>query len=111
MIRGFNERGLEVLERRSSRPKTIHRTFDASRAQDLKSLLHQSPRSFGKPTSVWTLDMAAQVSSEQGLTSERVSDETIRNALKRLGVGWKRAKQWITSPDPEHARKKGSATG
>ncbi len=110
VIRGFNERGLEVLERRSSRPKTIHRTFDASRAQALKSLLHQSPRSFGKPTSVWTLDMAAQVSSEQGLTSERVSDETIRNALKRLGVGWKRAKKWITSPDPEYARKKGSAT-
>src|ERR671938_499047 len=31
--------------------------------------------------------------------------ETIRLTLKRLGIGWKRAKRWITSPDPEYARK------
>jgi hypothetical protein len=30
----------------------------------------------------------------------RMSIETIRLALKRLGVGWQRAKHWITSPDP-----------
>ena len=35
-----------------------------------------------------------------------MSDETIRQAILRLGVRWKRAKQWITSPDPEYARKK-----
>ena len=40
-----------------------------------------------------------------------VSDETIRQAIKRLGVGWKRAKTWITSPDPAYLRKKGRATG
>jgi len=27
-----------------------------------------------------------------------------------LGIRWQRAKQWITSPDPEYARKKGVAT-
>jgi transposase len=27
-------------------------------------------------------------------------------ALRRLGVTWKRAKHWITSPDPAYARKK-----
>jgi hypothetical protein len=27
------------------------------------------------------------------------------------GVRWERAKRWITSPDPEYARKKGGATG
>ena len=40
----------------------------------------------------------------------RVSGETIRQALIRLGVGWKRAKTWITSPDPSYLRKKGRAT-
>jgi hypothetical protein len=60
---------------------------------------------------VWTLELAAEVSFEQGLTRERVSDETIRATLKRLGVHWKRAKRWITSPDPEYARKKVPATG
>ena len=86
-------------------------TFDEERSERLKNLLHQSPRDFGKDTSVWTLQLAADVSFEQGLTQSRVSDETIRQAMKRLGVGWRRAKRWITSPDPEYARKKASATG
>jgi transposase len=76
----------------------------------LKEMLHESPRKYGKETSVWTLDLAAEVSFEQGLTAEQVSGETVRTVLKRLGVGWKRAKRWITSPDPEYARKKTHAT-
>ena len=74
--------------------------------EHLRALLHQSPRTFGKPTSVWTLDLAAEVSFAEGITPERVSGETIRQAICRLGVRWKRAKEWITSPDPEYARKK-----
>jgi hypothetical protein len=35
-----------------------------------------------------------------------VSNETIRATLARMGVRWRRAKEWITSPDPEYARKK-----
>ncbi len=109
-IHAFNARGLEALTERSSRPRTIRQAFDESRAADLGSLLHRSPRDFGKDTGVWTLELAADVSFEQGLTRERVSDETVRRALGRLGVGWKRAKRWITSPDPEYARKKARAT-
>ena len=47
----------------------------------------------------------------EGLTPERVSGETIRATLARLGVRWRRAKHWITSPDPGYARKKAGATG
>ncbi|HEX5503545.1 MAG TPA: helix-turn-helix domain-containing protein [Thermomicrobiales bacterium] len=104
-IHAFNARGLAVLVRGSTAPTTARPTFDAARAARLRALLHQSPRTFGKPTSVWTLALAAEVSCEQGLTRERVSDETIRAAVKRLGVGWKRAKRWIVSPDPAYARK------
>jgi hypothetical protein len=74
-------------------------------------MLHRSPTNFGKDTSVWTLEMAAQVSFEEGLTKERVSGETIRaTLLARIGVRWQRAKRWITSPDPEYQRKKGGAS-
>jgi transposase len=110
-IHAFNARGLAALVRGSTAPKTARPTFDAARAERLRALLHQSPRTFGKPTSVWTLELAAEVSCEQGLTPARVSDETIRAAVKRLGVGWKRAKRWITSPDPAYVRKKVRATG
>jgi hypothetical protein len=48
----------------------------------------------------------AQVSLAQGITSREVSDETIRRALKRLGENWKRAKKWITSPDPRYEQKR-----
>ena len=55
--------------------------------------------------------MVAEVCFEQGLTKALVSDETIREALRRMGVRWQRARDWITSPDPEYARKKRRATG
>jgi hypothetical protein len=78
----------------------------------LREMLHRSPREFGKPTSLWTLALAAQASFEEGITEERISAETVRATLERMGgVRWLRAKQWITSPDPEYARKKGAATG
>jgi transposase len=111
VIRGFERAGVDAcLTRRSSRAHTIHAKVDAVGCEQLRALLHQSPRTFGKPTSVWTLELVAEVSFAEGITAERVSDETIRQAMRRLGVRWKRAKQWITSPDPEYARKKVRAT-
>lgn len=111
-IHAFNDKGLpEALRQGSKRPHTIHRAFDPERAEVLRELLHKSPREFGKQSSLWTMDIAAEVSFEEGLTNERVSGETIRATLARMGVRWERAKRWITSPDPEYARKKGGATG
>ncbi len=110
VLHAFDARRLDVLTRRSSRPRTVHAAFTPARAAGLRDVLHHSPRAFGKPTSLWTLELAADVSVEQGLTAERVSDETIRATLARLGVQWQRAKDWITSPDPEYARKKAPAT-
>jgi hypothetical protein len=77
----------------------------------LRALLHQSPSTFDHPTSLWTLALAAEVSCAQGLTATRVSDETIRATLQRLGVRWKRAKRWLTSADPAYARKKRACRG
>jgi transposase len=109
-IYDFGDRGLDALMPGSSRPHTIHSAFDEQRAKRLKALLHESPRAFGKPTSVWTLDLVAEVAFAEGLTASRVTGETIRATLKRLGVSWRRAKQWITSPDPQYGRKKTPAT-
>ena len=110
-IHEFNERGLGALRAGSSRPREVHAAFDEEGAEALRELLHHSPREFGKQTSLWTLADAAQVSFEEDLTERRVSAETIRATLARLGVRWKRAKRWIESPDPEYARKKGLSSG
>ena len=111
VLRAFDALRLDVLKRPSSRPRRVHAAFTPGRAEALRDVLHQSPRRFGKPTSLWTLELAAEGSFEEGLTAERVSDETIRATLARLGVKWQRAKDWITSPDPAYLRKKGRATG
>ena len=130
VLRAFQRRGLAVVALQSRRPHTAAKLFDAQRSERLKTLLHQSPRQFGKARSTWTLALAtlalaalalatlalatlalaAEVCAEHGITAERVSYETIRDALKRLGVGWRRAKTWITSPDPQYALKKTGAT-
>ncbi len=109
-IHAFNEAGLAALEAGSSRPHTIQVALDAEGSERLRALLHQSPRTFGKPTSLWTLDLAAEVCFELGITDRRVTGETIRATLVRMGIRWLRAKEWITSPDPAYARKKGDAT-
>jgi transposase len=110
-IHDFNERGLDALVAGSSRPKRTQATFDGKSAEALRELLHRSPREFGRDSSLWTLEMAAQVSFEQGLVEKRVCGETIRATLARLlGVRWQRAKRWIISPDPLYERKKGGAT-
>jgi transposase len=107
-IHAFHTRGLASLHARSRRPKHTRLVLDA---KPLQALLHERPRAFGKPRSTWTLRLGAEVCWERGLTPYQVSLETIRQALKRLGVSWRRAKRWITSPDPQYALKKSSATG
>jgi transposase len=98
VIHAFNQEGLGVLQRQSTRNKTLYSCFDPVAAQRLRQLLPQRPRLTGKATSIWTLELAAEVAYEQGLTAWRVSDETVRATLARQGVRWRRAKHWITSP-------------
>src|SRR5437660_37983 len=105
-IADFHQRGLAALQPKSSRPHTTSEVFDEEGRERLRALLHQSPRTFGKKSSIWTLSLAAEVSFSVGIASRPISGETIRNALKLLGVRWKRAKHWITSPDPDYVRKK-----
>ncbi len=109
-LSAFNARGLACLQKKSSRAHRTRLVFGLEQAERLRALLHRSPRDFGKPTSVWTLAVAAEVSVAEGIVQTRVSGEAIRQTLLRLGIGWQRAKQWITSPDPEYLRKKGSVT-
>jgi transposase len=109
-IHAFAREGLACLQPKSSRLKSARPLLDDSFDEPLRHLLHQSPRTFGKQRSTWTLALVANVCFENAWTPRRLSIDTIRLAIKRLGVSWKRAKHWITSPDPAYARKKTRAT-
>jgi transposase len=109
-IHAFQAEGLGCLQAKSSRPKSARPLLDASYDDRLRELLHQSPRTAGKPRGTWTLQLLAQIVHERGWSPRVLSIETIRHAIARLGVTWRRAKHWITSPDPAYARKKKRAT-
>lgn len=109
-IRAFAGEGTGCLTEKKHGPRDARPILDEAKVDPLKGILHQSPRRFGKARSTWTLDLLADVAFEQELTPRRLSHEAVRQAVKRLGCGWKRAKTWITSPDPAYARKKKPAT-
>lgn len=69
-------------------------------------MLHSNPRNLGYNRSTWTLELVSQACQEQGITISKVSRETIRETIVRMGVSWKRAKNWITSPDEKYQLKK-----
>lgn len=105
-IHDFHERGLDCLLQQPMGPKAPKRLFDRPTRARLMEVAHLSPRHFGKPRSLWSLPLLAEVAFEQGLTTHQVSHETIRQAIHTLGNSWQRAKHWIQSPDPQYALKK-----
>jgi DNA-binding CsgD family transcriptional regulator len=109
-LHAFTAEGLACLKEKSSRPHSARPVLDAACEEPLRHLLHQSPRALGKPRSTWTLSLVAQVCHDKGWTPRVLSIEAIRLGIQRLGVSWRRAKHWITSPDPAYARKKKRAT-
>ena len=109
-IHAFNQKGREALQAGSSRPLHLRTALKGVDADAFKALLHRPPRDCGFETSLWTLSLLAKECVKRGWTTRLVSAETIRQTLKKLGINWKRAKQWITSPDPLYFKKKRHAT-
>jgi transposase len=110
-IHAFNEKGLAALHAGSSRPHHLATVLRADvTAEQLKTVLHRPPRDFGFPRSLWTLDLLVQRGVRLGWLARPVSIEAMRQTLVRLGIPWKRAKHWITSPDRLYEQKKRRAT-
>ena len=109
-LHAFNAQGLASLQRESNRPKSARPALDEAKRERLSVLLKESPRAFGKERSHWTLELVAEVAHQEGLTPQKLSAESVRTALKRLGLSFARTKRWIGSPDPAYTRKKSGAT-
>ena len=110
-IHAFHDKGLACLEAGSHARHDNQRAFDDAAREQLRELIQHSPRDFDYDTSLWTLDLLAQASFEQGLTKVLVTGETVRATLAGMGIRWQRAKHWITSHDPNYTLKKSGATG
>lgn len=88
VIRDFNTRGLPILIPLSSRAKRTPECFVAGGREGLLDVVRRSPKSYGYKVEDWTLELLADVAYAAGLTTKRVSDETIRKALERQYLKW-----------------------
>jgi transposase len=70
----------------------------------LLAAVRRRPRSLHLPFSLWTLQRLADYLAER--TGLRVSDETVRRALKQAGIVLSRPQHKISSPDPDYQVKK-----
>jgi transposase len=68
----------------------------------LESLLAISPQELGYPHTSWTVPLLLE--ALEIATGQRVSDDTLRRALRRLDYVWKRPR-YDFDPDPEREKK------
>lgn len=101
-LKRYRAEGPEGLQDapRPGRPSPMTEVYKA----ELLAAVRRRPRSFGLPFSLWTLQRLVDYLAEQ--TGIRVSDETVRRALKHAGIVLSRPQHQISSPDPEYAVKK-----
>jgi transposase len=90
--------GLEGLHD-APRPGRPSEVTEAYRAAWLAAV-RQRPRRLGLPFSRWTLQRLVDDLAEH--TSIRVSDETVRRALKQVGIVLSRPQHTISRPDPDY---------
>ena len=55
-IQAFDTHGLASLHAQSRRPQRTRLVLDAAKREQLRALLHQSPRTVGKPRSTWPFE-------------------------------------------------------
>lgn len=111
VMQRFNQEGLSAIYPKSNARPDDQRAFKDAAREQLKVMVHQSPRDFGCESSVWTLSLLAKVSYQEGLTEHLVHPDTVSETLHQLGLNWKKAKRHIQSPDEHYSVKKSAATG
>jgi transposase len=110
-IHAFEKEGLACLEAKSHARKSDQRAYDEAAQAHLSALIHESPRAYGYERSVWNLSLLGEVSYRQGWVKSEVDADTVGDTLKRMGITWRRAKGWISSPDPHYEAKKKGGIG
>lgn len=102
VIHTFNERGFAALDPKwkgGRQAKT-----DRETRERICRIARCSPRSLGRPFSVWSLPKLRDYLAESGVVAA-FSVETLRKILHAGGVSWQATKTWKASTDPDFADK------
>lgn len=108
--KSWRERGIEGLAEAPHPGK--RRSLDEGAERLIEELLQegdpqqqQQQQQRGHRATGWTVPL---VRAELEGTGYRVSERTVRRALRRMGWRWKRPKYVLGRPDPDHEAKKGA---
>lgn len=101
-LKRYEAEGIEGL---SDKPRAgAEPIVTADYQAKLETVVRQRPRSLEQPFSLWTCQRLADYLAEE--TGIRISDETVRRYLKRIGIVLSRPQHKVSSPDPEYRVKK-----
>ena len=106
-VRQFQERqGLEVEERvaegtRGGRPRTVQGVIDPL----VDKIIDQDPRELGYRSTVWTAPLLVQYLAE--VHQRTVSLQSVRLAIARLDISWKRPRPQLALRSPTWRQAKG----
>ena len=106
VIHAFDARGLTCVPRGSNVPVSVEPVLNAEKREQVRAILHQSPRDLWPARACLDAPTAGQCLSRAGPERDPLSAPTMLDAIVRLGGSWKRAKHWIVRPDPAYERKK-----
>jgi transposase len=99
----FKECGIEGL---IDKPYTLNeeRINKVKQKQDnITKLIHESPKLHGVNRTSWRLSDLA--TAYEKVFSEKISDGCIRENLVKMGYGFKKSREVLTSPDPKFREK------
>jgi len=102
VTRYFNRYGIGGTTQLFRRREAIGRKDDEQDRQFLFSVLHSPPSTHGINRTSWKMDDLHRVLAENG---HRMSDKRIRRTIKTAGFRWRKAKEVLTSTDPDYRAK------
>ena len=103
-IEEFNASGLGGISiKRKKRDESKRKGKIEQRTKRIIEILHQKPTTFKINRSVWSLDSLANAYEKQ--FNEKISRTTIGRSIQSAGYNIKKARNVLTSPDPDYKDK------
>lgn len=104
----FSQRQGTILERLADGAHTGRPALLASRMDPIiNALIDQDPRDYGYAATVWTAPLLrCHLEAQHGVVA---SEQSVRLAIDRLGLRWKRPRYQLSRPSPTWRQAKGGS--
>ena len=102
-IQGYNSTGLNALIRKKRKDNEYVKADVQRKKSNVIKLIHETPKLHNINRASW--DLKSLVKAYKKLYNETISKTTISDYLKAEGFTFRKAKETLTSPDPDFREK------